>query len=114
MTRSGRLDLARLAVAAAVALGLVACDLDLYVPLLLEAAQGEGDQQELDRDEDDRQEAEDGRLERGVVEARLVTLEPGGTGHGRDDGEEDGERGGHGENAAVPAGNEKRHADIDD
>ena len=58
------------------ALGLVAPDLDLHAPLLLEAAHREGHQEELHRHEDDRQEAEDRGLERRVVEAGLVALEP--------------------------------------
>ena len=86
-TRAGRrilgaaaAALRRLRLAAAgvgpVAVGFVARDLDLGVPLLLEAAHREGDQEQLHRDEDEGQQAEDRGLEGRVVEAGLVAVEP--------------------------------------
>src|SRR5436189_6296186 len=91
------------------ALGVLACDLDLNVPFLLEAAQREGDQQQADGYEDDGEQAEHGGLNGRVRKARLVAIEPA---WGRDRGEDphqDAEGGCDGQYAAIPAPDVERH-----
>ena len=84
----------------------------LDVPLLVEGQEGDDDQEQLHRHQDNGEKTEEVLGESGRVEPVLRAGEPRRPGDRREDREDDRERGGHGQEAPVPAEDEDREEDV--